>query len=253
MRDRVAGVLVVVGILVVWELVVATELIKTVSVPRVSEVFVAWGEIIADGSLVEVVLSTLKRMFAGFALATAMAIPLGLLMGSSRFAHALLEPITELMRPIPSPAYIPIAILLLGIGDPMKIAVVVTASLFPILLNTYQGVINLDRSLINTGRTLGASRPYITRRIALPAALPSILTGMRISLGVSFIVVVVAEMIAGGSGLGYFILNAQRSFLVAEMYAGIFTLAVLGYSFNRIFIAIEGSVLRSRDRSLVTV
>ncbi|MGH8914135.1 MAG: ABC transporter permease [Acidimicrobiia bacterium] len=251
MKDRWPGAVLVIAVLVVWEIVIATGMIETVSLPRVSDIFVAWGQLIADGSMIEVVGSTLRRMFIGFAIATILAIPVGLVMGSSRWAHSLLEPITELVRPIPSPAYIPIAILLLGIGDPMKIAVVVTASVFPILLNTYQGVINLDRTLINTGRTLGASKTYITRRIALPAALPSILTGMRVSLGVSFIVVVVAEMIAGGSGLGHFILNSQRSFHVAEMYAGIFTLAVLGYAFNRLFILGEGWALRSRDRSLV--
>jgi NitT/TauT family transport system permease protein/sulfonate transport system permease protein len=174
------------------------------------------------------------------------AVPLGLLMGSIPMVYRLLEPATELIRPIPSSAYIPVAILFLGIDNEMKVFVILVACLFPILLNTYGGVRGIDPVLIDTGRTFGLSRAKALWQIVLPAALPNILTGMRISLGIALIVAVVAEMIAGNSGIGYFILDMQRIFRVPEMFAGIFTLGVLGFAINFIFLKIEGRLLHWR-------
>ena len=128
----------------------------------------------------------------------------------------------------------------------MKIFVVTVACFFPILLNTYGGVRGVDQVLIDTGRTFGLSRGKMLWQIVLPAALPSVLTGMRISLGIALIVVVVAEMIAGNSGIGYFIVDRQRIFRVAEMFAGIFSLGVVGYLLNFVFLRIEQYFLRWR-------
>jgi ABC-type nitrate/sulfonate/bicarbonate transport system permease component len=243
------GIVLVLALLGLWELMSTSGNVSSISLPSVHEVFAAWWRLLEDGSLFDAIVSTLKRMFAGFGLAAAVGIPLGLLMGLSKWAFGLFEPLTELLRPIPSPAYIPIGILVLGLGDSMKIAVVFIASLFPILLNSYQGVIGIDRVVLDTGRTFGLSRFTILRKIALPAALPSILTGLRISLGISFIVVVVAEMLVGGGGIGFLIVDGQRTFHVEEMYAGIFTLAVLGYFFNWVFVRGERFLLRGWDRA----
>jgi ABC-type nitrate/sulfonate/bicarbonate transport system permease component len=190
---------------------------------------------------------TLWRIGIGFGLATLIAVPLGLLMGSIPFVYRLFEPITEFIRPIPSSAYIPVAILFLGIDNEMKIFVVFLACIFPILLNTYSGVRAVDPVLIDTGRTFGISRAMALWQIMLPAALPSILTGMRISLGIALIVSVVSEMISGNSGVGYFILDMQRIFRVPEMFAGIFTLGLLGYLINFAFIKVESNFLRWRE------
>jgi ABC-type nitrate/sulfonate/bicarbonate transport system permease component len=167
-------------------------------------------------------------------------------MGGFTLVYRLMEPITEFLRPIPSSAYIPVAILFLGIGNEMKVFVVFLACLFPILLNTYSGVRGVDTVLVDTGRTFGLSRLKNLRQIIFPAALPSIMTGMRISLGIALIVVVVAEMIAGSSGIGYFILHMERIFRVPEMFAGIFTLGILGFLLNLIFLHAEGYLLRWR-------
>jgi len=179
-------------------------------------------------------------------------VPLGLLMGSIALLYRLMEPLTEFIRPIPAAAYIPVAILFLGIGNEMKIFVVFLACLFPILLNTYGGVRGVDPVLVDTGRTFGISRFRALCQIVFPAALPSILTGMRISLGIALIVVVVAEMIAGNSGIGYYILDMQRSFRVPEMFAGIFTLGLLGFIINFVFLKIEQHFLRWRGTSVET-
>jgi ABC-type nitrate/sulfonate/bicarbonate transport system permease component len=140
-----------------------------------------------------------------------------------------------------------------GIDNSMKVFIVGLGCFFPILLSTYGGVLGVDPVLTDTGRTFGLSRLQALRQIVLPAALPSVLTGMRVSLGLALIIVVVAEMITGNSGIGYFILDRQRVFRVPEMFAGIFTLGLLGYTINFIFLHIERYFLRWRKTSVETV
>jgi ABC-type nitrate/sulfonate/bicarbonate transport system permease component len=249
MRGRWIGFAFIVVLLLAWEIATATKLINTPSVPRVSQIFAAWYHAVASGELPRELWPSLYRLAIGYVLAVVVAVPLGLLMGASRFLYNLLEPLTELLRPIPSSAYIPIAILFLGIGDEMKEFVVFFSCLFPILVNTYSGVVAIDPVQIDTGRTFGLTRMEILRSIIFRSAVPSILTGMRISLAIALIVVVVAEMVAGSSGIGYFILDNQRTFRVPEMFAGIFTLGVMGYCANWVFLLVEARVLHWRPRA----
>lgn len=134
-------------------------------------------------------------------------------------------------------------ILFLGIDDEMKIFMIAFASLFPVLLNTYSGVRSVDPIQLQTARTFGVSGHKLLTQIVLPAASPYIFTGMRVSLAVALIVMVISEMVAASDGIGYFILSAQRGFDIPEMFAGVLTLAVLGYVLNRLFLLIENHVL----------
>jgi ABC-type nitrate/sulfonate/bicarbonate transport system permease component len=251
-KRRWPGFLLFALILLIWEIASARGMVDPVSVPRVSVIAVSWFDTLRDGQMLDALLPSLGRIFAGFGLAVLVAVPLGLLMGTVSLFYRLLEPITEFIRPIPSAAYIPVAILFLGIGNEMKVFVVFLACLFPVLLNTYGGVRGVDPVLVDTGRTFGLSRLKALWQIILPAALPNILTGMRISLGISLIVAVVAEMIAGNSGIGYFILDMQRVFRVPEMFAGIFTLGLLGFFVNFAFLKVEQHFLRWRSTSVET-
>lgn len=243
---RGPGFALIVAILVVWEFCSAYKIIDPVAFPRVSVIFASWLMTIENGELLRELLPSLGRIFTGISLSAVVAIPLGLLMGTVPFVHRLLEPLVEFVRPIPSSAYIPVAILFLGIGNEMKVFVVFLACLFPILLNTFSGVRGVDPVLVDTGRTFGIPPLKALVQITLPAALPNILTGIQISLGLALIVAVVAEMISGNNGIGYFILNMQRIFRVPEMFAGIFTLGVLGYTINLVFLRVEGYFLRWR-------
>ena len=253
MKKRWPGFLLIVVLLLAWEFASANRMIDPITFPRVSVIFAAWMKAVAGtGELTRQLMPSMGRIFAGFGLAALVAVPLGLLMGTIPMVYRLLEPITEFIRPIPSSAYIPVAILFLGIGNEMKIFVIFLACMFPILLNTYGGVRGVDPVLIDTGRTFGLSRVKALWRIILPAALPNILTGMRISLGIALIVAVVAEMITGNSGIGYFILDMQRIFRVPEMFAGIFTLGLLGFLINFAFLRVEGHFLRWRGASVET-
>jgi ABC-type nitrate/sulfonate/bicarbonate transport system permease component len=157
-----------------------------------------------------------------------------------------LETLIEFLRPMPSVAIIPVAVLALGIGDHMIVAVTVYASLWPILINTIDGVRHIEPTLIDTARTFRLSRRLILSRVILPAASPHIMTGLRISLSIALILVTTAEMIAGSRGLGFFILDQERSFNSANMYAGIIVVAALGYGLNRLFLLLEGMALRWR-------
>jgi ABC-type nitrate/sulfonate/bicarbonate transport system permease component len=182
-------------------------------------------------------------MFVGYLIGITLGVAVGLAMGSFRVIYNLLEPITEILRPIPSPAYVPIAILFLGIDDEMKIFMIAFSAFFPVLLNTYSGVRSVDPVQLQTAKTFGVKGRRLLWQIVLPSAAPYIFTGMRVSLAVALIVMVVSEMVAASNGIGYSVLAAQRGFKVKEMFAGVVTLALVGYCLNRIFLAIENRVL----------
>jgi ABC-type nitrate/sulfonate/bicarbonate transport system permease component len=248
LRSRLLGVVLIIVLLGLWEIVTDTKLVHSPSLPPVSAILVDWVRLLLNGTLFAQLGPSLERIAFGYVAAVIVGVTIGLAMGYYRIAYNLLEPLTELLRPIPSPAYIPLAIIFLGLGDEMKIFVVFFACIFPILLNTYSGVSAIDPVQLNTARTFRLTRAQTVRKIVLPAALPSILTGMRISVGLALIVVVIAEMVASNTGIGAFILNAQRFFNVTDMYAGIFTLALLGYALNALFLRAEAHLLRYRAR-----
>jgi ABC-type nitrate/sulfonate/bicarbonate transport system permease component len=242
-NTRLVGVAFIVVLLVLWEIAAATAFFPPMSFPRISAILVTWWELVVSGELPSQVLPSLWRMFAGYFIGVALGVGLGLLMGYVRFFYNLLEPITEVLRPIPSPAYLPIVILFLGIDDEMKIFMIAFATLFPVLLNTYSGVRSVDPIQLQTARTFGVTGRRLLTQVVLPAASPYIFTGMRVSLAVALIVMVISEMVAASSGIGYFILSAQRGFKIRDMFAGVLTLALLGYALNRLFLAIENRVL----------
>lgn len=240
---RLAGVGLLVGLLVAWELGVQFSAVQSPSLPPVSRILASWWDLLVSGELLSELGSSLYRMAMGYAIAAVLGISLGLLMGYYRFFYGLMEPLVELLLPIPTPAYIPIAILFLGLDTEMKVFLIGIATFFPVLLNTVAGVRQVERVQIDTGRTFGLGSRQIVRQIVLPSALPNIFTGLRVSLGIGLIMVVISEMVAANSGIGYFILQAQRSFRVPEMYAGIFTLAVVGYLLNQLFLSVERRVV----------
>jgi ABC-type nitrate/sulfonate/bicarbonate transport system permease component len=242
-HSRAIGVAFIAVLLVLWEAAAASGVLPAMSFPRMSAILATWWQLVVSGELPGELLPSLWRMFAGYFVGVALGVVLGLLMGYVRFFYNLLEPITEMLRPIPSPAYLPIVILFLGIDDEMKIFMIAFASLFPVLLNTYSGVRSVDPIQLQTARTFGVEGRKLLWQVVLPAASPYIFTGMRVSLAVALIVMVISEMVAASSGIGYFILSAQRGFKIREMFAGVLTLAALGYILNRAFLAIESRVL----------
>jgi NitT/TauT family transport system permease protein len=233
-------------LLLAWELGARSAAALRLYLPPVSAVIAALGQMFLAGQVRGHVLVTLERFFAGYLIAAVFGVSFGIGLGYFRSLYNLLGIVIEFLRPMPSVAIIPVAILMLGIGDSMIVAVTVYATVWPILINTIDGVGHIDSTLVDTGRTFGLSRWRILRQIILPGASPYIVTGLRIALSIALILVTTAEMVAGSKGLGFFILDEERSMNSRNMYAGIIVVSALGYALNRVFLVIEARAMRWR-------
>lgn len=238
-----SGILVLLSLMALWELSVVTGAVDTPTWPRFSIILLAFAQFVRSGTVIDVFAPSLWRLAAGYSIAMVSAIAAGMAMGYFKPVHRLFEPLVEILRPIPSPAYIPMAILFLGIGNEMKIFMIAFACFFPIVVNTVSGVQNVEPVLLDTAKTLGLDTREVVRKIVLPAAATYIAAGMRISLAIALIITVIAEMVAGNDGIGFYILSSQRSFRISEMYAAVVALAILGYSLNRLFVGVEARLL----------
>jgi ABC-type nitrate/sulfonate/bicarbonate transport system permease component len=236
------------ALLAVWETVSASGRVSPALLPPPSRVLPLVWQILASGSFVAPLAETLSLLALGFGIGCASACALGLAMGWSATLFRLLEPLVELVRPIPKPALIPPLFLFLGLGTATKVTVVALAAFFPVLINTLQAVHGIDPVTVGTARTFGYSRTETLLNTVLPASLPMILTGMRVSLGLSLVLVILAEMLINSKGIGYLILDMQRSFRVPEMYAWIVILGLLGLLLNAVFEWIEGRLIAWRPR-----
>jgi ABC-type nitrate/sulfonate/bicarbonate transport system permease component len=237
--NRALGAGVVLLLLALLEVAVRAGKVNAMLVPPPSAIAQRTYDIIASGTFLQPLAQTLYLLFTAYFAASALAILLGLLMGRFAAVYNLFEPVVEALRPLPKVALLPPLIMLLGLGHSMKLTIVGLAVFFPVLINTIQGVRGVDPVLINTARTFGYGRLAILRKVILPASMPLILAGMRVSLALGLILVTTAEMMAGTGGLGYLILDMQRSFRVQNMYAWLVILAVLGYALNRLFLKLE--------------
>lgn len=242
-ESKLNGIVVLLAVIPLWELVSRLGIVNPLFFPPMSRILPSFFLLILSGDIPYQILLSLKRAAAGYFLAAIVFIPLGIVMGLFNWVYRLLEVVIELARPIPPPVIVPVAMLFFGLGDGMKVFVVFFSCAWPILLNTFDGVRNIDPVLISTARTFGLSDRKAITRVILPAASPQIMTGLRISLAVMLILVVISEMVGSTDGIGYFILDSQRRFKVDQMYAGMLSLAILGYFLNQIFFFFHGWLL----------
>ena len=191
-----------------WLVVVETQ---SVIFPTPWQVVIGTGELMQNGVLWEHIGASLFRVGSGFLLAVAFAVPLGLWMGWVRGAFTTLNPIFQMLRPISPIAWIPIAILWFGVGNASPIFLIFISSVFPMVVQTTSGVHTIERRYLRAAANFGVSRATVFRRVVIPAALPQIIVGMRIGLGVAWLVVVAAEMIALRSGLGFLIIDSRNA------------------------------------------
>ncbi|WP_404429658.1 ABC transporter permease [Microbacterium lacus] len=190
------------------------------------------------------VLPSLGRLTLGIVLSIVIGIVAGALIGLNRWLRELLEPMLEFFRAVPPPVLIPIAVALMGATDAMKVAVIVAGSIWPILLNTIDGVRSTDSVMTETGRSFGLTRAERIRFLVLPAASPRIMTGVRQALSIALILMVISELAYTSSGLGNKIVLFQRNYLIAEMWSGILLLGLIGVLLATIFGFVERRVLR---------
>lgn len=213
-------------------------------VPPLTEIVRAF----ADSWLFERVagdlLPSLARLLAGYGLAALLGVALGVALGMSRVLRTAADPVVQFLRALPAPAIIPFAMLVLGAGDAAKVLVILLGSLWPILLNTVDGVRGVPEELRDMARAYQIPPGARLLHITLPAAAPRIFAGLRTSLGIAIILMVVSEMVASTNGIGYFVMQSQRTFEIAAMWGGVVLLGLLGLALSWVFVRVEGRVLR---------
>ncbi|WP_092806571.1 ABC transporter permease [Rhodococcus globerulus] len=230
----------------IWEFAPRFGLVDKVFLPPFSEVVSAFFTLVGNGQLQEHVTASLSRALTGFFVAVVIAVPLGIAIAWYRPVSDFLNPILELFRNTAALALLPVFVLILGIGEESKIALVIYACTFPILLNTISGVRSVDPLLVKSAVSLGFSPIRLFQKVVLPAAVPTIFTGIRMSAASSILVLIAAEMVGAKAGLGYLITASQLNFQIPNMYAGIIAISLLGLSLNGVLVLIERRLSRWR-------
>ncbi|HJY39694.1 MAG TPA: ABC transporter permease [Steroidobacteraceae bacterium] len=230
-KSTLPALLVIVALLLVWwGAVIATQ---SLIFPTPWGVVTGAIELLVDGTLWRHIGASLMRVGTGFGLAVCVAVPLGLWMGWVRGAYNTLNPIFQMLRPISPIAWIPIAILWFGVGDASPIYLIFISSVFPMIVQTTVGVHTIDKRYLRAAENFGVSRATLFRQVVIPAVLPQIVVGMRIGLGVAWLVVVAAEMIALRSGLGYMIMDSRNAGNRYDLViAGMIIIGVIGLSLD---------------------
>jgi ABC-type nitrate/sulfonate/bicarbonate transport system permease component len=240
--------------MVLWQALVNLGYISLDSFTSPARVFAALIEVLREentalrGSLLSHILTSLQEVVLGFLLASLVGVPIGLLMGWSRIALNILDPFVELMRPIPPTAWVAMSLLLLGLGLQQKVFVVFIGTVFPILITTLDGVAGLDRILLKVARTHNATHLATVLKVFLPALLPAILTSFRVGIGMAWMVVVAAELIAAEAGLGFLLMQAYRIFRLDVMVAVMFIIGLLAFVMDRGLRETQRRMLRWQER-----
>ncbi|MCC6608087.1 MAG: ABC transporter permease [Burkholderiales bacterium] len=240
---RIAPWLSVMAVAAAWELTARSGVVTPFMLPSLSVVVARIWSDAASGELVANLGLTLYRALAGFAIASAVGIPLGILIARSRPVRWFFDPIVSVGFPMPKIAFLPIVTLWLGFHDVSKITMIVFDAIFPIVTATIAGTAAVDREILWSARNLGASDRDLLREIIFPAALPEILTGLQVALPIALIVCIVAEMKMGGVGLGGAMITASRFAESPGVFAGIVEIAIVGYVLVKVMAAARRRLL----------
>jgi NitT/TauT family transport system permease protein len=216
--------------------------------PTPPEVVVKAVQLWNAGLLQQDILASLARVLTGFLLGSAVAIPVGFLMGWYTIGRGLFEPWIQFFRTIPPLALLPLVLVLLGIGEVPKVTVIFLAAFLACVISTYQGVVNVDRTLINAARVLGAKDGAIFARVVVPASTPFILVGMRVGLGSAWATLVAAELLAAQAGLGYRMQQASLYYDLATIFVGIIMIGILGLVMDRLLLLAETKLTGWQER-----
>lgn len=235
------------ALLILWEIAPRAGWVDTSLVPPLHEVGQAWWELARNGQLWSNTSASLQRAGLGFAIAVAVGVPLGIAIGWWRRVNELVDPVFELFRNTAPLALLPLFTLLLGIGETSKVSIIVYACLFPIVLNTVNGVRSVDPLFVKSARSMGFGSLQLFQKVVLPSALPTIFTGIRMAGASSILVLIAAEMVGAKAGLGYLINYAQFNFEIPQMYAGILTISAIGLIVNATLVRLERHFSRWRD------
>ena len=242
-RERILGIASPIALLVVWELAARAHLIDTRFFPAPSSVIAVLIEMLRSGELVTNTLVSLRRLALGTLVGGVPALVLGVAMGINRWVRAVVDPLVAATYPIPKSAILPLALLIFGLGEGSKIFMVAIGVFFPVVINATTGVLEINRIYLDVGRNYKANRWNTFWTIALPGALPVIMTGFKLGIGIGLVLIAIAEMIGAKSGLGYMIWTAWETFSVEQMYVGLFMIAIIGFVLTVLLNEIERIVI----------
>jgi ABC-type nitrate/sulfonate/bicarbonate transport system permease component len=219
--------------------------------PSPTAILLVLSEIIVDGSVWPHIAISLERIFIGYILAIVTAVPFGLLLGWYRLLYRVMEPIVELFRPLPAISMLGFGLLVLGTGSAPIIFVIFYGCFFVILIATRYGTYSIDESMVLALRSMRAKDRHLLLSLVIPSSLPYIFGGLRQSLATALILTVAGEMVIGSVGLGYFIVDSQRTFHIPSMYAALAILGIIGYALTRLLLALEDKMIRWRKAQQV--
>lgn len=238
--------------LLIWEVAPRIGLADPIFVPPFSKVVYAFFQLILSGEMLTDVLISLQRALLGFGIALIIAVPLGLIIGWFDRVEKFLDPLLQTFRQTSALALLPVFILIFGIGEVSKVAIIFWGVQWPILLNTISGVKTVDPILIKSARSMGASPITLFVKVILPGAFPSIFTGIRLSATSAILILIAAEMIGANSGLGFLIYESQVKIEIPNMYAAILSIAILGLVVNYLLVLLGKRIMRWNDTSVIS-
>jgi NitT/TauT family transport system permease protein len=230
MAERTLSVLSPLILLGLWEILARVGVIDTRFFPGPSSIFGVFGQMIGSGELPTHLAISLQRIAIGFLIGAVPGVVLGLTMGLFSPVRAIIQPLIDATFPIPKIAILPLFIMIFGIGEESKYAIIATAVIYLVLINTVAGVRNIDRIYLDVGRNFRASRRMMFTDIALPGALPLVVAGLKLGMGVALLVIVSAEFVGAKSGIGYLIWTSWQVFQVEKMYVGLMVIAIVGFA-----------------------
>ncbi len=247
--ERFIGFLTPLILLGLWEGAARLGMIDARFFPPPSSIIHQFGVLVANGELADNLLASLRRLFLGMLLGGVPALFLGLAMGISRPLRAAIDPLISATYPVPKSAILPLVLLIFGLGELSKVVMVALGAFYPILINTVMGVANIDKIYLDVGHNFRASRWQVFRTIALPGALPSIMAGIKLAMGMGLILIAISEMVAAPNGIGYMIWNAWQVLTVDTMYVGLLVIALLGFIFSTILDEVERWLIPWKGKS----
>jgi ABC-type nitrate/sulfonate/bicarbonate transport system permease component len=248
-RDRLINLASPIALLLLWEIAVRTGMLDARFFPAPSTVFDTLVALVKDGSLWDNTWASLQRLFWGFLLGGIPALLLGIAIGLYRPLRAIVDPLVAATYPIPKSAILPLILLIFGLGEASKIVMVAIGVFYPVLINSATGVMEINKIYLDVGRNFRAGRWQVFRTIALPGAMPHIMSGIKLGIGMGLILIAIAEMIGAKSGLGYMIWNAWEILSVETMYVGLIVIALLGFIFSLILNELERVIIPWKSSS----
>lgn len=232
-----------VSIMVLWEAFCRLGFIEPIFLPSPSQIFSRALKMYDQGTLFLHVIASTRRVMVGFMVSSLIAIPVGLFLGSSRFFKAIFDPVISLLRPLPSMSWIPISLLWLGITETQKYSIVFMGSFAPSLLYIIESTRNIDPILIRAAENLGATKRDVIKEVILPGAMPQIIAGLKVMLGIAWTCIISAELVAAQEGLGFLIMNAKEYFQTDTIFLGMLLISLTVIIIDVTFRRIEGRLL----------